>query len=250
MAAGDYSKSAIGSKLEVDLTIGGDTTSKWYEVEGLSNLDFNSPNVQKTTFDLLNGRSVQRSGSAQPSTLTAQMSSNIPSEVYQKLLTAKVEGTTLPFRFSTAPAELVFDGKTGGKVAVANNGVLTFSGTPIPDFGGDKSGLFAVGHALQIADDAAGSDADTEPDLLRIVSIGADTSNAWKGIVTVMPPAAAISTPIVYKIVNPLAQTLFNGTITQIGNLSAAPSSAVNTDTLEVSATTVVSTWTFHPYTA
>ena len=235
MAAGDFSKPAIGSKLEVQASINGGAADAWHEIAGLSNLDFNSPNVQKTTFDLLNGRSVQRTGSAQPSTLTAQMASNLSSEIFRLLLDAKNEGTSYSFRFSTAPAEELHD-SGNGTVAIDAAGACTFASTSGLNFGGDSAGTYAVGHAIQM--DAGG--------LYRIVSITPDTVSAVNGIVTVIKPTNPVLAAT-FKIVNPMATVTFQGSVTQIGNISAAPSSAVNTDTLEVSAANVITKdlWTF-----
>ena len=208
----------------------------WHEVAGLSNLDFNSPNVQKTTFEMLNGRSVQRTGAAQASTLTAQMASNQSSPIFDVLLSAKNKGTTLQFRFSTAPAESLFDSNKGGAngtVAIAQStGVCTFagSGDGLPNFGGDDAGQFAVGHAILMDGDAT---------VHRIAEIGVDTANSVKGTVKVVAPTGDIAAAA-YNIINPQAVLTFQGSVTQVGNISAAPSSAVNTDTLEVSATNVI----------
>ena len=153
MAAGDYSKPAIGTRLEVNATING--TSGWHEVAGLSNVDFNSPNRSRTNFEMLSGRSVSRTGAAQTPTLTGQTASNVPSPIFGILLDAKNKGTALRFRFSTAPADELYkstDDSGDAQVAIAQTtGACTFTGSVnLPDFGGDEVGPYAVGHAIQI----------------------------------------------------------------------------------------------------
>ena len=58
--------------------------------------------------------------------------------------------------------------------------------------------------------------------------------------VIVSPAPSGAVTDSDFQIVNPLSQVEFLGDVTQIGNVSAATGSAVNTDTLEVSATQVI----------
>ena len=237
MAAGDFSTPAIGTIVEVELTIDGDKA--FYEVGGLSNTDFNSPNVQRTTFDLLNGRSLQRTGSAQAGTLTAQMASNLSSPVFESLLNLKTGGGTARIRFSTAVAEELYDSVTPvgdppapgtAQVAISETtGICTFSGnTNLPNFGGADAGAYAVGHAIQIGNV-----------LHRIKTIATTPAGDTGGQITVLKPDAAV-TATAFKIVRPQAVLTFSGSITQIGNVSAAPGSAVNTDTLEISATQVI----------
>ena len=236
MAAGDFSTPAIGTKVEVSTSING--VAGFHEIPGLSNIDFTSPNIQKTTFEMLNGRSVQRTGASQASTLTAQLAANQSSPLFDILLNAKNNGTALTFRYSTAPAEGLFNSNEGtrdGQVAIAQTtGVCTFSGTAAndayPNFGGDEAGAYAVGHALLLDGDAT---------IYRIAEI-TTAANAWKGNVIVSPGPAADVAAADFNIIRPQAVATFQATVTQIGNISAAPSAAVTTDSLELSATRVL----------
>ena len=231
MAAGDFSKPAIGSKVEVSLEL--NDVAGFQEITGLSNIDFTSPNIQRTTFELLNGRSIQRTGSAQANTLTAQMASNLSSPVFDALLKAKVNGTSLTFRYSTAPAESLYNSTEGSRnyqVAIASaDGACTFTGSTgdAPNFGGDDPGNYAVGHVIQVGST-----------LYKIISI-ASASNNVNGNVIVEKPSADVAAAD-FDIVNPLGVITFQGSVTQIGNIASSPSAAVNTDTLEISANTVI----------
>ena len=227
MAAGDFSTPSIGTKVEVELTIDGDKA--FYEVGGLSNTDLNSPNVQRTLFDLLNGRSLQRTGSAQPGTLTAQMASNLSSPVFTALLDLKNNGETARVRFSTAEAEELFDSVTATVAIAMATGVCTFAAGSggageLPNFGGNDAGAYAIGHAIQVGS------------TLHRIKLIASASNDVNGTVTTLKPDADVAATV-FKIVRPKAVLAFQASVTQIGNIAAAPASAVNTDTLELSAT-------------
>ena len=245
MAAGDFSKPAIGTKLEVSTTIAG--VSGFHEIRGLSNVDFNSPNRAQTRFELLNGRSVTRTGAAQTATLTGQTASNVSSRMFDILLNAKNNGTPLRFRFSTAPAEELYKSTNDSgdaQVAIDTDGLCTFTGTTnLPNFGGDDAGLYAEGHIIQLT---------SASDFHVIGTIDADSANNVKGVVRVDPAPSAAVNASDFQIVNPLSRVIFQGEVTQIGNISSAAGSAVSTDTLEISVVNLINAgdWTDVGYTA
>ena len=212
MPAGDYNKSAIGT--EVLVQIGAD----FNEVEGLSNVEMSSPDNTNSVYQLLNGRSIQRSGSAQPYSLSAERAANMGSLVFRTLFNARNgqagQARALVFRVDSAPEEPVYTPTVSANVTAAiasSDGAVTFAGTLKPEIDAALAGYqIAVGHAIKLTGKYYSITEIDDSDNVTAVEIP-----TWEF------PSADVAADE-FTIVNPKWRYQGLAHVNQIGNFSAA----------------------------
>ena len=206
MPAGIFSKSAIGTTVQV--FIGSD----YVDIDGLQNVQIQSPEVTSSSVAVLAGGGVARVGSVLPETLTADRIANYTTQVQDALFNARRNGSELSFRVQTGPPSDVVKPVSADKAAIAQTtGVVTFTpastNTTLADL---RNSRIAPGHYIVIATKQ-----------YRIVSIS-DTN-----VVTVVDqatgnaPTSAVAAAD-YTIVNPRWRVDANAHVTQTGSFSAA----------------------------
>ena len=219
MPAGDYSKASIGSVAFVQIG------SDYLEIDGLSNLDMNSPDNTTANYQLLNGRSIQRSGPASPYTLTGERAANMGTRVFNTLFNAKHGTNALTIRFDSAPAEPVFTPPSTGspEAAIASaTGIVSFSGATTEIEAALASRKIAPGYVIVIDNKLYAIDAITDADVVTAVDV---TTWAY--------PAADVAADS-YVIVNPKWRYEGLAHVNQIGNLSVSTDGNPATDSLSI----------------
>ena len=219
MPAGDYNKSPIGTGVFVQVG------ANFNEIEGLSNVDMNSPDNTTSVYQLLNGRSIQRSGSANPYTLTAERVANMGSLIFRTLSNARNGGTSQVFRVDSAPEEPVFTPTVAANVtcAISDAGVVTFAGTLKPEIDNALAARqICVGHAIKLGGKYYSITQITDADAVSAVEIP-----TWE-----VPDSDVAAGE--FTIVNPKWRYQGLAHVNQVGNLSAATDGNPVTDSLSL----------------
>lgn len=206
MPEGIYSKSAIGTTVAVN--IGGN----YVEIDGIQNIQIQSPEVTTSSVAVLKGGGVARAGSVLPETLTADRIANYPTQVQDALFAARRDGKEMSFRVQTGDPTEVVPTVAADKVAIAVTGVCTFtpSGTNTTIEALANSQL-AIGHFIVVGSKQ-----------YRIVSIaGTPDVVTVQDEATGKPPTGAV-TASDYEIINPRWRVQANAHVTQTGSFSAA----------------------------
>ena len=227
MPAGDFSKSSIGTKVFVSVK------GAYKEIYGLTNVQIQSTDVPTQTQSLLNGRSVQHTGTASPETLTAELLANYGTDVFEVLHDAKQNGTALSFRVETGPAEAV--GTTlpaTAMVAIDDAGVCTFSGTDNPTENDLANRQIAVGHVIK----SGGK-------IYRIISISDANVVVVQDTATDDFPPTDVAAAT-YTVMNPQWTVTAPATVTQVGNFTADSGGNAATDSFSLAYRNPLPKWT------
>ena len=206
MPAGIYSKSAIGTTVAVNIS------GAYVDIDGLQNVQIQSPEVTTSSVAVLKGGGVARAGSVLPETLTADRIANYTTQVQDALLDARRNGKELTFRVQTGAATNVVPTATADKVAIATTGICTFTPATNTTLAAIRNSQLAVGHFIVPA---------TGNKRFRIVSISATNEVTVVDEATKAAPSAAV-TAADYTVINPQWQVIANAHVTQTGSFSAA----------------------------
>ena len=203
---GFFSKSAIGTVVQVNLE------GSWVDIDGLQNVQIQSPEVTTSSVAVLAGGGVQRVGSALPETLTADRIANFTSAVQDALYEARRTGAELSFRVRTGAPQNVVPVEAADKVAIAQTGILTLTpagtNTTIAAL---RDSRLAIGHFFVVGNKQ-----------YRIVSIaGSPDVVTVQDEATGEAPAQAVAAAD-YTVVNPRWQVQANAHVTQVGTFNAA----------------------------
>ena len=206
MPAGIYSKSAIGTTVAVNLS------GEYIEIDGLQNVQIQSPEVTTSSVAVLKGGGVARAGSVLPETLTADRIANYTTQVQDALFDARRKGKELTFRVQTGEPTEVVPTQAADKAAIAQTtGVVTFTpATSNTTVEAIKNSQLAVGHFIVIATKQ-----------YRIVSISDTNVVTVQDEATGRAPANAVAAAD-YEVINPRWRVVANAHVTQTGSFSAA----------------------------
>ena len=225
MAALTVAFQPVGFKLQVS------RNGSFRDIPGQVDLAVAGDAAAINTLELLNGESLSSRGSVPPETVTAQLVWNPASTVIKALIAAKYSGDPMSFKISTPEPFYVYDAPAAARYAItapdatSKLSTVTFSGgsDAMPTLGTDTvRGVVGAGHYFVV--DATHEYVIDEVD-------GPDKVKVSEG------PVAAVTVPATYAgIVMPQLSNTFSGTVTNVGNFTAAATGEAVTDSLELAA--------------
>ena len=214
MPAGIFSKSAIGTRVMVAIPVSR-RDDGYVPIDGLQNVQIQSPEVTTSSVAVLEGGGVTRAGSVLPETLTADRIANYATQVQDVLFDARRNGKELSFRIQTgAPTDVVPTVATD-MAAIATTGIVTFT----PASGNTRNTTLAALASSQIA---VGHYIVMGARQFRIISIaGTPDVVTVQDAATKAAPASSVSAGT-YEIINPRLRIDANAHVTQTGSFSAS----------------------------
>ena len=226
MAALTVAFQPVGFKLEVS------RNGSFTDIPGQVDLAVAGDAAAINTLELLNGESLTSRGSVPAETITAQLVWNPASKVIDALIGAKYSGDPMQFRISTPDAFYVYEAvaaskyTSGARDATSSESKVMFTGAnATPTLGsGTVRGVVGPGHYFVV--DASNG--------FPINAVNDDGSSVQ---IEVPAAYAAVAVAADYLgIVMPQLTNTFSGTVTNVGNFTAAATGEAVTDSLELAA--------------
>lgn len=210
-------RSSIGWGLYMQLP----GASAYTRVPNVVDIEFDFPSAPVESQKYVDGDASQFHGTADPATMTCNVTFNPISDEYDALNLSKKSGDTLPFYVLTGAENKLF-GNTN-KVTITGPGAVTFDATGSkPNFGRNKNtyGRFGAGDCIKIGNkyykiSALTGSVPNEVPTVKDLPHGGGNANV----------AVAVATATVYSIVRPQLKIEFIAGVSTLGGASASPSS-------------------------